>query len=345
MQIDVGCPCSSIFIYLRNLRWSSAVTALVWSLNWLTTVTLVRTTSTLETGEKSTHNSGDATIVNRAIFRILVDPISRFTQEEDPEPEITMKMIGDTKWGGYAEYVVIWDRQLLHLPDSVGFEEASCLPIAFGSAYRMMMVHAQVQEGEKVLVLGATGGVGNCAVQLAKSAGAIVVACGGSEEKCKKLVEHFDVDGTINTAKDDIVKYTRKFTGGSLFSGGGFDVVVNSQGGTETENWWTQGLKCAKMGGRVTLLGATAGYAPPTDLRYVWTGELKILGSNSWEKDDLQSLVDLLESGKLKPVIGASFPLEKAIEAHFALENRKYFGKIVVTGNAPVFGVPSKANL
>lgn len=268
--------------------------------------------------------------------RVLADPISRFNRQEDPEPGMPIKFIGDTRWGGYAEYCVVWDRQLIRIPDSIPTEIAACLPVAYGSAYRMVVHHGQIQAGQRVLVLGASGGVGNCAVQLAKSVGCFVVGACGSESRCRTLKDLFGIDETINTAEQDIVAATRELTGGSLLKGGGFDVVVNSQGG----EFWAKGLRCLKTGGRMVANGALAGFDPPTDIRYIFQGELTIQGSNGWAYEDIESLIGLVETGKLQPHIGATYPLEQAIEAHLALEERRHFGKVVITSGAPVLDAP-----
>ncbi|MEM7019121.1 MAG: zinc-binding dehydrogenase [Pseudomonadota bacterium] len=263
---------------------------------------------------------------------VLADPISRFAPEDDPDPSMLVKFIGDTRWGGYAEYCVVWAHQLIRLPESVPIEIAACLPVAYGSAYRMVVHHGQIKAGDKVLVLGASGGVGNCAVQLAKSVGCYVVGACGSEARGQQLKDLFGVDEVINTAEEDIVQATRRITGGSLMRGGGFDVVVNSQGG----EFWAKGLRCLKMAGRMVANGALAGFDPPTDIRYIFQGELTIQGSNGWSYEDVENLVEMIASGKLKPHIGATYPLAQGIEAHKALEDRKHFGKIVITGDAPV---------
>lgn len=266
--------------------------------------------------------------------RVLADPLSRFERHEDPDPKMLIKFLGDTRWGGYADYCVVWARQLIRLPDSVPTEVAACLPVAYGSAYRMVMHHGKIKAGDRVLVLGASGGVGNCAVQLAKSAGCFVVGTCGSEARGQQLEDLFGVDATINTAEEELVKATRALTGGSLLQGGGFDVVVNSQGG----EFWAKGLRCLRMGGRMVANGALSGFDPPTDIRYIFQGELTIQGSNGWQHEDVARLVDLVAAGKLQPHIGATYPLERGIEAHLALEERKHFGKVVITGDAPVLG-------
>jgi alcohol dehydrogenase len=104
-------------------------------------------------------------------------------------------------------------------------------------------------------------------------------------------------------------------------------VVVNYTGG----DTWVKSLRCLRVGGRLLTCGATAGYAPPEDIRFIWTFELKILGSNGWARDDIHKLLDMIQSGKLKVMIDRSYPLDQAREALRVIEDREVFGKIVVT--------------
>ena len=238
-------------------------------------------------------------------------------------------MIGDTWWGAYADYVVVNASQLIALDDSISFEDASCLPVAYGTAHRMMFTRGEVKEGDSVLILGASGGVGSSAVMLAKQVGAHVIAAAGTDEKCEQLVA-LGADETINYNEVDFQKYCRQNTG-SLFGGGGYDVVVNFTGG----DTWAKSLKCVKLGGRVLTCGATAGFDPPTDLRFIWTAEMDIRGSNGWKTSDLEALLGMVQSGALRPAIDSVVPLPEGIEAHQALEERRFFGKIVITGDAP----------
>ena len=103
-------------------------------------------------------------------------------------------------------------------------------------------------------------------------------------------------------------------------------MVVNFTGG----DTWASSLRCAKRGGRILTCGATAGFDPKTDLRYLWTGELNILGSNGWRREDLTTLLDLVATGRLKPVIDRVMPLSQGIESCRLLEARRFLGKIVV---------------
>jgi alcohol dehydrogenase len=252
--------------------------------------------------------------------RVLVDPVNR----------VEGGLMGETIDGGLAEYCKARAHQLIRIPPKVTFEQAAALPVAYGTALRMMNTIGKVQADEKVLILGASGGVGVCCVQLAKLAGAYVIACAGSEEKGRRLTE-LGADEIILYTQEDFMKtvferhgkpHRRRFV-----KGGGVDVVVNYTGG----DTWVKSLRCLRLGGRLLTCGATAGFAPPEDIRFIWTFELQVLGSNGWEQQDLITLFDLVESGKLKVLIDKAYPLENAAEAVRVIEDRQVFGKIVVT--------------
>jgi alcohol dehydrogenase len=219
---------------------------------------------------------------------------------------------------------------LIRIPDAVSFEQAAALPVAYGTARRMMMTNGHVAAGEKVLILGASGGVGVCCVQLAKIAGATVVACAGSDEKAERL-KQLGADHVINYTRDDFLKAAYDLYGKPSRRGAdarkGFDVVVNYTGG----DTWVKSLKCLTVGGRLLTCGATAGFAPAEDIRFIWTFELKILGSNGWARADIEALLALVQSGALRVVTQKTFPLEQAREALRLIEDREVFGKIVVT--------------
>jgi len=110
-------------------------------------------------------------------------------------------------------------------------------------------------------------------------------------------------------------------------SDNGLDVVVNYTGG----DTWTKSLRVLKVGGRLLTCGATAGYDPPEDIRFIWTFELQILGSNGWARDDVGALLEMVRTGDLQAVIDDTFPLERVPEALARLEERRVFGKLVVT--------------
>jgi alcohol dehydrogenase len=251
--------------------------------------------------------------------RVLVDPINR----------VEGGLMGETVHGGLAELCRARAHQLIRIPDGVSYADAAALPVAYGTALRMMTTNGHVAKGEKVLILGASGGVGVCCLQLAKLAGAEVIACAGTDAKAKRLSE-LGADKTINYIEKDFVKETYALYGKPTRRGGGtnlgVDVVVNYTGG-ET---WVPSLKVLKVGGRLLTCGATAGFAPQEDIRFIWTFELKVLGSNGWARSDIEALLNMVQEGKLKVLVDKVFPLKEAREALRVIEDREVFGKIVV---------------
>ena len=251
--------------------------------------------------------------------RVLIDPINR----------VEGGLMGETVHGGLAELVRARAHQLIRLPDGVSFVDAAALPCAYGTALRMMVTNGHVAAREKVLILGASGGVGVCCVQLAKLVGAEVIACAGSEDKARRLRE-LGADRTINYLEKDFVtevyglygKPTRRGAGSTQ----GIDVVVNYTGG----DTWVKSLRVLKVGGRLLTCGATAGFDPTEDIRFIWTFELKVLGSNGWAREDVLKLLELTQSGKLKVLVDKVYPLAEAKEAMRVIEDRQVFGKIVV---------------
>jgi alcohol dehydrogenase len=252
--------------------------------------------------------------------RVLIDPRNR----------VEGGLMGETIHGGLAELCRVRAHQLIRIPEQVSYVDAAALPCAYGSALRMMYTIGGVAKGERVLILGASGGVGVCSMQLAKLAGATVIACAGTAEKLAKL-KQLGADYAVNYAERDFAQEVYALYGKPARRGSGtnqgVDVVVNFTGG----DTWVKSLRCLCVGGRLLTCGATAGYDPPEDIRFIWTFELKILGSNSWDREDLIKVLDLVRSGALKVIVDRTFPLEDAPEALRQIENREVFGKLVVT--------------
>jgi alcohol dehydrogenase len=249
--------------------------------------------------------------------RVLVNPVNK-----------RKGLMGEMLDGGMAEYCLVAADQLVAMPDGVSFEDAASLPVAYGTAHRMLITHDTVKAGERVLVLGASGGVGTGCVILAKLLGAEVIACASSDDKLKRLKE-LGADEVVDYTKVDWSKWAVEKYGKPQRRSyeGGVDVVVNFTGG----DTWVPSLRCLKRGGKLLVCGATAGYDPKEDLRYVWSFEIKIIGSNSFYDDDLSALMALIQQGKIKPVIDEVLPLEQAREGLRLIQDRKVFGKVVVT--------------
>ena len=159
-------------------------------------------------------------------------------------------MTGETLPGACRELVTMPVTNLLRMPERLSFIDAAALPIAYGTALRMVHTRGAIQPGEKVLILGATGGVGTCCVQLAAAAGAKLKEIGAAH--------------VIDTSKEDFLGVIRQKFGKPRYGGGGgVDVVINYIGG----DTWVPSLKALRHLGRLLVCGATACYTPAEDLR------------------------------------------------------------------------------
>jgi len=249
--------------------------------------------------------------------RVLVNPVNR-----------KKGLMGEMLDGGMAEYCRVAADQLVAMPAGVSFEQAAALPVAYGTAHRMLITHETVKAGERVMVLGAAGGVGTGCVILAKLLGAEVIACASSAAKLTRL-SALGADHVVNYKDTDWSKWAVEKYGKPQRRSydGGVDVVINFTGG----DTWVPSLRCLKRGGKLLVCGATAGYDPKEDLRYVWSFELKIIGSNSFYDEDLAGLMTLIAAGKMKPVIDTVLPLDQAREGLRLIAEREVIGKVVVT--------------
>jgi alcohol dehydrogenase len=249
--------------------------------------------------------------------RVLVNPLN---QERG--------LMGEALDGGMAEYCLVSADQLVPMPDNVSFVDAAALPVAYGTAHRMLVTHRTLAKGERVLVLGASGGVGMACVVLAKRIGCEVIACASSDDKLARLRE-LGADHAVNYRQTEFSTWAiEKFGKPQRRSyEGGVDCVVNFTGG-ET---WVPSLRCVKRGGKILVCGATAGFDPKEDLRYIWSFELRVIGSNSYTDEDLRALLELVSRGEVKPAIDRVLPLERAAEGLRLIRDREVVGKVVVT--------------
>lgn len=241
------------------------------------------------------------------------------------DPSVTGKALGEDLWGGLAEYVVAPAENAIALPPAPGdVVPYAALPIAYGTARRMLFDRAHLSAGETVVVLGAAGGVGVACIQLAKEVGARVVACSSSGAKLERLAA-LGADELVDTSDGEFGAKVWAITGKK-----GADVVVDYLG----KDTWGQSVRALRRGGRLVTCGASTGFLVEMDLRYVWTRELDVLGSDGWSRGDLLALVGQVRTGLLAPVIHSVHPLSQAREAVAELEDRRAIGKVVVVPDA-----------
>ena len=230
------------------------------------------------------------------------------------------KQLGVTVNGCYAEYAKVPQENLYQI-GNLGYEEAASVPITFGTAYRTLISLAKIKPGETVLVMAAGSGVGTAAIQIAKLAGARVIAAAGNDEKldkCKELGADLLVNYYRNQNFDEEVKY--------LTNNSGVDVVIEQIGG----NILPKALQCLGKGGRLVTLGTTAGNKVEMDVQHFYRNNLTMYGTSGTTHKEVKAVFELVKDGKLKPIIDRTFPLKEAILAHKYMEERRNFGKIVL---------------
>ena len=173
---------------------------------------------------------------------------------------------------------------------------------------------------EHILILGASGGVGTACVQIAKMAGCVVYAAASREDKLIKL-RALGADHLINYGDGEFDREIWRLTGKR-----GVDVVVDYTGA----DTWVRSLRSLRKGGRLLTCGATTGYDPRTDIRYIWVRELTILGTDGWTRADLQAVLQATWMGRIRPVIDRVLPLANTAEGEQLLEERAVFGKVII---------------
>ena len=223
--------------------------------------------------------------------------------------------------GGYAELLSVPEEYLLPLPAAMSFEEGAAYPLTFLTAWHMLMTLGACGPDQWVLVMGAGSGVGVAAIQLAKFAGARVIAASTAEAKLERA-RALGADETIFTPKEDLVKRVMKLTGGRMA-----DIVFEHVGPAVFDG----ALKSLRSGGRLVTCGSTTGPTVQLDMRYVFSRQLQILGSKMGSQAEMRRVARLFEEGKLKSVIDRSFPLKEARAAHDHLAGGRQFGKVLLT--------------
>jgi NADPH:quinone reductase-like Zn-dependent oxidoreductase len=238
------------------------------------------------------------------------------------ENQSRIAILGEHRPGVAAEYVVLPARNLLKMPDNVTFEEAAAAGLVYLTAWHSMMTRGGLHAGETVLIVGAGGGVNTASIQIARLAGCKVTVVGSSAEKCEKARE-LGADVTIN--RQETPEWAKALY--AMTNKQGFDVVVDNVGAAT----FNDSIRSTRIGGRLLVVGATSGPFVEIDLRQVFFRHLSIIGSTMAPHQDFVRVMNLIFEGKLKPIIGAVFPMEEAARAQEMLAEFDVFGKVVLT--------------
>jgi NADPH2:quinone reductase len=243
--------------------------------------------------------------------------------------EVGQAVVAAMPFGSHAELVAVASMQTWTVPEGMDLAQAACIPIAFGTADDCLFEFGRLQAGEKVLIQAGAGGVGLAAIQLAKRAGATVLATASSDEKLERLKE-FGLDHGINYRTGDFVPEARRLSGGM-----GVDLVVDSVGTTLVGSV----ASLAYHGRAISVGNAGRAEERPLDITTLSERNLSFTsvffgGSLLMEpmraRPMVQQHIQDVSDGKLKVVIDKTFALAEAAAAHEHIESRKVFGRVVL---------------
>lgn len=228
------------------------------------------------------------------------------------------EMLGVTRPGGDAEYVCVPSTSLLVLPDHLPYETAAAAQVGFSIAWHVLLTRAELRAGQSVLVHAAGSGVGSAALQVARFAGARVIATAASEEKRRRAAAFADetVDYTAPGWHERVLELT---------SGLGVDVVLSHVGGEE----FLGSLRAVRPDGAVVVMGAHAGEVVPLDLVALFRRQVRVLGSSRATQNEVRTAMAYVCAGRFVPAVHATLPLEDLAAAHRLLEDRAVYGKVV----------------
>lgn len=230
-------------------------------------------------------------------------------------------IVGLSSLGTFAERLAVSADNLYPKPAHLSFGEAAALPLAYVTAWRMLMTRAQLCCGETVLIHGIGGGVALAALQFSKIAGAKTIVTSSSDEKLSRA-RGLGADFTVNYHKtSDVAKEVGKITNGR-----GVDVAVNTVGAAA----WPIDFDCLRRGGKLVICGVTTGAAAQTNLQALYWKQLTVLGSTLGSRGDFERMIQAAAASGLKPVIDSVYPLEDFREAMEKMESGLQFGKLVL---------------
>lgn len=240
------------------------------------------------------------------------------------------RVMGIVGGGGYAEYVVVHEREAMRIPQGFSFEEGAAIPEAFLTAYDALFTRLELLMGERVLIHAVGSGVGTAALQLARAAGAVTIGTSRSADKLARAAE-LGLDVGIDTSREELAAALENATYGS-----GVHAVVDLVGGKILE----ESLRGLAQGGRVVVVGTVAGSKVELDLGLLLRRRIRIVGTVlrtrpleekiALAREFSSTVLPLLSSGKIRPVIDRVYPFAEIADAHRQMEENDTFGKIVL---------------
>jgi len=223
--------------------------------------------------------------------------------------------------GGFAEYVKVPESSLIRKPKELSFSEAAIVSCSMGTVYHALLKRAKIREGDCIAMIGAGGGLGLHAIQIAKSFNAKVIGVDVSQEKLK-LMSEYGADETIDATKDNWSQRIIEISGGK-----GADKILEFVSRIETVE---EDIKALRKGGKLVLVAYSDSVPLQINSLKVVLNELEILGTRAGTKEEIEKCVELIVMGKLKPVISKTFSLEETNHAMAILKEGKLSGRITL---------------
>ena len=232
--------------------------------------------------------------------------------------------------GGFAEEVLAHHSRIMQVPPGMSYEEAAAVPIVYGTSHVALTHRTRLRPDETLLVHGAAGGVGLSAVEVGKALGATVIGTASTPEK-REVVAEYGADHVLDSTMGAIHERVRELTGGR-----GADVIYDPVGGKA----FNASLRCAAFEGRIIVVGFASGKIPRIPANILLVKNITVIGYywGAYAQHDIQllrnSFADLSRmyvEGRLRPRVGATFPLEAAAAALAHLSDRKSIGKTIIT--------------
>jgi NADPH:quinone reductase-like Zn-dependent oxidoreductase len=268
---------------------------------------------------------GESVTTIRMGARVLVDPslecgVCPWCRSGRDRFCPNVRVLGGNHPGGYAQLCAVPATHVYLLPPEVGYAEAAAVPTTWSTAWKGLVGIGALRVGETVVVHAAGSGVSVAAIQIAKRAGATVVATARSPEKLARA-EKLGADFTLDNRTDDVESAVKSVTGGI-----GADMVFDHVGPALFE----ESLRSLRPGGRLVFCGSTTGEQATLDLPFAYQRGISLLGVAPYSHGEFAEMLDFYWKGDFDPVVDSELPLEDAPEAQRRMENGEIVGKIIL---------------